>query len=146
MALPIPGAIIAVCVTFVFGCSFFFGFYFGMIEKDVNHNNEIDDWIERTVNETCTPSSIHLTSQETCRILSQTTTPRDCSRRHSCNCPSTSVPTTSCSTRESNAGNQGYCRVGSQCCVRYTLMSFHLSLTHTHTHIHKQGRMCRGLG
>ena len=31
----------------IMGISFFFGFYFGMVEKDIEHNKEIDDLIAR---------------------------------------------------------------------------------------------------
>eukprot|EP00940_MAST-03C_sp_MAST-3C-sp2_P002460 g2460.t1 len=43
--------VIAVVVPFVFGCAFFFGFYFGMIEKDIEHNDDIDDMLARTLHE-----------------------------------------------------------------------------------------------
>ena len=139
----------------IMGISFFFGFYFGMVEKDIENNREIDALIARVslkhththththtqetitklqnsqkqqvINETCTVTNIHRTAEETCNILTQTTTPRNCAQKHSCgDCTPLSFP--SCQTRMNNVGSVGYCDNGGTCCLSetYVILSIYL--------------------
>ena len=109
---------IIIITTFVFGCAFFFGFYFGMIEKDIDHNDDIDDWIARTVEGNCTITGLHLTAQERCVFNDFDTNEYHCSHRHSCN--SCGCSGTSCTTLENSAQISGACCNSVSCCTSYT--------------------------
>lgn len=109
-----PGLLLVALILLIFGCAFFFGFYFGMIEEDKRKNQEIDDWIARTLPETCEVAAIHETIEETCRIHTLDVTEVACSYKSNCQCLS-SYPFTTCAQRESVPGASGVCR-DSYCC------------------------------
>ena len=82
---------------------------------------------QQVINETCTVTNIHRTAEETCNILTQTTTPRDCAQKHSCgDCTSSSL--LSCQYMMNNVGSNGYCDNGGTCCLSetYVILSIYL--------------------
>lgn len=108
---------VVILTSFVFGCAFFFGFYFGMIEKDIDHNDDIDDWIARSVAGNCTVTGLHVTAQESCTIEDFETNEYHCSRRTCGSCGCNGI---SCSVLENSAQISGACCNSVSCCTSYT--------------------------
>ena len=129
----------AVCCG-IFGISFFCGFYFGTVQSDIEHNKKIDDLIARVINETCTPTSIHKTAEETCDILNQTTTSSDCAQKHSCGVCYDHLQFVfpSCTSRENTVGSSGPCNSNDDCCLNTEYVILYLLRIHRHTYTQKQ--------
>lgn len=100
-----PIAAVGACCCGTLGIVFVLTFFFASVQTNTDHNKEIDDWIARTTNQSCTVTNVHKTDSESCRILNQTTTQRDCFEQHSCVCGSCIYGSSFCSVRRAQTGS-----------------------------------------